>query len=468
MGASPSIVWLRQDLRIADNPALDAAARSGQPLLFLYVLDDETPGRWSMGGASRWWLHHSLEALGKEIAKRGSSLVLRRGRADSVVASLVAETSARAVYWNRCYEPYAVSRDIQLKRSLTDKGVDVETFNGALLFEPWTIKTKTGEPFKVFTPFWRACLAQTPRAVAPAPKRFQGYAPGVRSDALDSWRLSPARPNWAARFPWCPGEAPAQKTLSVFVDEKLSAYPTSRDILGIHATSQLSPHLHFGEISPVQVRAAVGDARGVDKYMQEIGWREFSTNLLYHWPTLPEANWKGLFDRFPWRDDAEALDAWRHGRTGYPVVDAAMRELWATGYMHNRARMIAASFLTKHLLIDWRKGEDWFWDTLVDADLANNAASWQWVAGSGADASPYFRIFNPTAQGQRYDPDGVYVKRWLPELRSLPNAFVHKPWTADASVLADAGVSLGKTYPFPIVDHLEARNRALAARAALD
>jgi deoxyribodipyrimidine photo-lyase len=467
MDKNPSIVWLRQDLRIGDNPAIHAASLSGRPLIFLYILDDEAPGRWRMGAASRWWLHHSLEALAADIAALGSRLVLRRGYSDAVIINLVEQTRASAIYWNRCYEPYAISRDTQLKQSLTKAGVDVLSFNGALLFEPWTIKTKSDEPFKVFTPFWRACLSQTPRDLLPAPKQLQRFSEALGGDDLKQWGLLPRRPNWAEQFPWRPGEAGARRALSAFLNGKLEAYPASRDMLAAQGTSQLSAHLHFGEISPVQIRAAIGDARGADKYMQELGWREFSANLLYHWPNLPDANWRDIFDRFPWRDDANALDAWRHGRTGYPIVDAAMQELWATGYMHNRARMIVASFLTKHLLIDWRRGEDWFWDTLVDADLANNAASWQWVAGSGADAAPYFRIFNPIAQGQRFDPDGSYVKRWLPELVNIPTAFVHQPWTLAASALSEAGVTLGKTYPLPIVDHQEARKRALAVHATL-
>jgi deoxyribodipyrimidine photo-lyase len=297
------------------------------------------------------------------------------------------------------------------------------------------------------------------------------------SDALTDWQLLPTNPNWATGFEpeWKPGEAGAFAALRVFVEDRLREYPDARDQMGAHSTSRLSAHLHFGEISPVQVRAAIQSAahdtpalqRGADKFMAEIGWREFSTNLLFHWPTLPESNWRDSFDAFPWRDDDEALGAWRRGQTGYPIVDAAMRELWLTGTMHNRARMIAASFLIKHLLIDWRRGEDWFWDTLLDADLANNAASWQWVAGSGADASPYFRIFNPVTQGERYDGDGAYVRRWVPELARLPNDVLHRPWEADGLTLKAAGVELGRTYPRPLVDHAAARARALEAFASL-
>jgi deoxyribodipyrimidine photo-lyase len=364
-----------------------------------------------------------------------------------------------------------------LKEELQRRGVDVQSFNGALLFEPWTVKTKTGEPFKVFTPFWRTCLQLPWRAPTPAPKKLPGFAGDVQSDALAQWRLLPMAPNWAAGFEaeWAPGEAGAHKALDRFLQGRPSAYPTARDALGAQGTSRLSPHLHWGEISPAQIRAAVEGAaaldpalqHGCDKFLSEIGWREFAANLLFHWPTLPESNWRERFDAFPWLNDDAGLRAWQRGRTGYPVVDAAMRELWATGYMHNRARMIAASFLIKHLLIDWRCGEDWFWDTLLDADLANNAASWQWVAGSGADAAPYFRIFNPVSQGQRYDADGAYVRRWVPEIAKLPDDVLHRPWEADTNTLREARVVLGESYPHPIVDHAQARARALAAFASI-
>lgn len=472
--ASPAIVWFRQDLRLGDNPALRAAIDAKRPLILVYVLDDETPGRWRIGAAQRWWLHRSLEALGVDISKRGARLLLRRGCSEEIIARLAEETSAAAVFWNRCYEPFAIARDSALKATLTARGVRVESFSGALLNEPWTVQTKSGEPFKVFTPYWRACLAQSGwRAPLPAPRKLDGYAGALASDALSAWRLLPTRPNWAAGFApeWEPGEAGAQAALERFLDTAMKTYSEARDQLGARGTSRLSPHLHWGELSPTQIHAAVEAAverdsalrNGADKFMSEIGWREFSHNLLYHWPTLPEANWRRSFDTFPWREDEAGLEAWRRGRTGYPVVDAAMRELWTTGYMHNRARMIAASFLIKHLMLDWRCGEAWFWDTLLDADLASNAASWQWVAGSGADAAPYFRIFNPVTQGERYDASGAYVRRWVPELAGLPTALLHQPWKADAPALAAAGVRLGETYPRPIVEHGFARVRALAA-----
>lgn len=477
MSDAPVIVWLRQDLRLGDNPALHAATLTGRPLVLLYILDDVTPGRWRIGGASRWWLHRSLEALAPAVAKRGGVLALRRGDASVELPAFIGECGAKAVYWNRCYEPHTIERDKRLAEKLERSGVETKRFNGALLNEPWEVKTKLGEPFKVFTPYWRAAQQRPSRAPLPAPKSLHGYGLPLRSDTLGEWNLLPRSPNWAAPFEgeWKPGEAGALDALDRFVSERLHAYAEVRDQMGHAGTSRLSPHLHRGEISPVQVRAAVESAahanpalqRCADKFLSEIGWREFSYNLLYHWPTLPEQNWRRQFDVMPWADDEPGLEAWRRGRTGYPIVDAAMRELWSTGAMHNRARMVVASFLIKHLMIDWRRGQDWFWDTLVDADLANNAASWQWVAGSGADASPYFRIFNPVSQGERYDADGAYVRRWVPELAGLPNEVIHRPWEAPRDVLKAAGVELSRTYPAPIVDHTAARARALAAYAEI-
>lgn len=472
-----AIVWFRQDLRLGDNPALSAAIASGRPLVLLYLLDDETPGRWRMGAASRWWLHHALAALARDVARRGGALTLRRGKAETLLPQLAQETGARSVFWNRAYEAYAIARDQALQEKLGEAGVEIVSSNGGLLFEPWTVRTKSGGPYKAFTPFWRACLQMGWRAPLSAPSKLSASAEELASDSLASWRLPPTTPNWAKGFEaeWTPGEGGAREALEAFIEEHLRDYATGRDKLGVSGTSRLSPHLHFGEISPAQVRAAIEGAAacdptlqgGADKYLTEIGWREFSNNLLYHWPALPEENWRPQFDSFAWRDDESGFVAWQRGETGYPVVDAAMRELWATGYIHNRARMVAASFLIKHLLVDWRRGQDWFWDTLVDADLANNAASWQWVAGSGADAAPYFRIFNPVTQGERYDPDGAYVRKWVPELARLSDAVIHKPWTASRADLHAADVALGQAYRKPIVDHDQARKRALAAFAAL-
>lgn len=449
----PALVWFRQDLRLADNPALGAARKSGAPLAFIYVLDDETPGRWKAGGASCWWLHHSLLALGDGLAQRGGRLLLRRGSAETVIPRLAAEIGAGAVYWNRCYEPFAIERDTQLKKALPH----AESFGASLLREPWELETGAGGPYKVFTPFWKALRAVGPmRAPLPAPRQLNGFVSDAPSDQLDAWGLLPRKPNWAAGFErvWTPGEAGAHAALKRFISQRLSSYPQARDIPADDATSRLSPHLHWGEISPVQIWAAAEPLTGADKFLSEIAWRDFAHHLLFHFPHLAEAPWRNAFADFPWRDNADARRAWFAGETGYPIVDAGMRELWATGYMHNRVRMIAASFFTKHLLEDWRLGADWFWDTLVDADLANNSASWQWVAGSGADAAPYFRIFNPTSQGERFDPEGAYVRRWVPELASLSNAQIHRPWEASHPP---------RDYPAPIVDHAAARARALEA-----
>ena len=476
MSKAPVIVWFRQDLRLADNPALAAAAKSGRPVLPLYILDEETPGAWAPGGAARWWLHHSLQALGDSLARLGAPLVLMRGRAEVILPRLAKRLGACAVVWNRCYEPYARARDTALEAVLKDRGLEVESYNAALLFEPWEVATKADKPFAVFTPFWRACLArEAPPKPGRAPQVLRPLAKAPRGERLAAWKLLPRKPDWAQGFAavWTPGEAGAKARLRSFLKAKLEGYAEERDHPGAETTSRLSPHLHWGEIGPRQVWHALGPQSARDgrtrrgkataKFLSEVGWREFSYHLLHNFPELPEANFRAAFDRFPWRRDARALRAWQEGRTGYPIVDAGLRELWATGWMHNRVRMIAASFLTKHLLIDWRAGAHWFWDTLVDADLANNSASWQWVAGSGADAAPYFRIFNPVIQGEKFDPEGAYVRRWVPELAGLPDSLLHKPWEASAEVLRAAGVTLGKTYPKPMVEHAAARAQALKA-----
>jgi deoxyribodipyrimidine photo-lyase len=482
MSSSPVIVWFRHDLRLADNPALAAAAASGAPVIPLYVLDDATPGEWRLGGASRWWLHHSLLRLAESLSRLGPGhavgpgLVLRNGSGAEIVAALARETGARAVYWNRCYEPFAIARDTALKERLKLDGIAAESFNAALLFEPWTVARGAGGFYKVFTAFWRACLAQpAPPRPLPAPKALAAFRPQPASDRLEDWGLVPARPDWAGglRVAWQPGEAAARRRLVGFVAAALGDYARRRDQPSEAGTSSLSPHLRFGEIGPRQVwhAAAGAEKRGKDlgreTFLKELGWREFAYHLLYHCPGLPEAPFRPEFAGFPWREAPAALLAWQRGRTGIPIVDAGMRQLWQTGWMHNRVRMIAASFLVKDLLLPWQRGAAWFWDTLVDADLASNSASWQWVAGSGADAAPYFRIFNPVRQGERFDPAGAYVRRFVPELARLPDADIHAPWLAGEAVLAGAGIRLGETYPRPIVDHAAARRAALAAFRAL-
>jgi deoxyribodipyrimidine photo-lyase len=463
---APIVVWFRNDLRLDDNPALDAA-RAGAPLVALYVLDDDSASDWRMGAASRWWLHHSLEALAADLAKLGVALTLRRGRAEFALEGLIAETGARAVYWNRLYEPWAMRRDGELKARLRASGLTVESFNGSLLFEPTHLRNKAGDHFKVFSPFWRACLATGgPSAPLAAPRKLVA-APAPSSDALADWRLLPTKPDWAGglRETWRAGEKAARLRLAGFLKNTVGDYKVARDFMAQEGVSHLSPHLHFGEISPRRVWAetmgAVGDV-GLP-FLRELGWREFCHHLLVASPHMPELPLDQRFADFPWAKNAKAFDAWTKGRTGYPLVDAAMRELWLTGYMHNRARMVAASFLVKHLLLPWQDGERWFWDTLVDADLANNSGGWQWVAGCGADAAPYFRVFNPVLQGEKFDPEGDYVRRYVPELAKLPARWIHRPHEAPEEALAAAGVRLGKTYPRPIVDHASARARALAA-----
>jgi len=463
--STPSIVWFRRDLRLADNPALAAAVARGGPVVPLFILDDAAPGAWRPGGASRWWLHHSLAALADGMEALGARLVLQRGDAGQVLADLVKATGAGAAYWNRCYEPWAVARDAAIKTELGEKGIEVRSFNGALLAEPWEVQTKSGTPFRVFTPFWRALTAGlNVAAPLPAPAKLSALDAEVASDALADWRLLPTAPDWAGglREAWTPGEAGAQARLAAFLEDGLAQYAEGRDLPAEANTSRLSPHLHWGEVSPQQVWAALARAEAPEKnaakFRSELGWREFSTHLLFHNPDLPERSLRCEFDAFPWAPDEAVLRAWQRGRTGYPIVDAGMRELWATGWMHNRVRMLVASFLVKHLLQPWQDGARWFWDTLVDADLANNSASWQWVAGCGADAAPYFRIFNPVLQGERFDPEGAYVRRWVPELAGLPARFIHKPWQMPEP---PAG------YPAPIVALGAARQRALDAYASL-
>jgi deoxyribodipyrimidine photo-lyase len=461
---SSAIVWFRQDLRLNDNPAWIRACRDHDAILPIYILDEhDTP----IGGAQRWWLHHSLKSLDKGLKDLGLDLCLYQGKALDVLKQLVKEHQIQSIYWNRCYDPVSIARDTIIKKLFQASDVSVISTNGSLLHEPWDIKNKSGHFFKVFTPYWKTCLKQInppdPYTIALVPKGLS-----ARSDSLAKWGLLPTQPNWAKGFEnyWQPGEQGACKKLAHFIDHHLKGYDTLRDEPSKNATSKLSPHLHFGEISPWQIWRAIEltrfdkecDLRSTERFLSEIGWREFSYYLLYHFPSLPHANYKSHFDRFPWSNDEHFLIRWQKGMTGYPIVDAGMRELWQTGYMHNRVRMIVASFLTKDLFIDWRFGASWFLDTLVDADIASNSASWQWVAGCGADAAPYFRIFNPMLQGEKFDPDGNYVKQWIPELKPVPVQWIHQPWMAPKGKL---GLCLGKDYPEPIVDHLESRKKAL-------
>jgi deoxyribodipyrimidine photo-lyase len=462
--ASPVLLWLRRELRLTDNPALEAAMATGRPVLPVFVLDETSPGAWAPGGASRWWLHHSLAALQADLASCGAPLVLRRGRFEEVIPRLAAETGAGEVHAGIPTEPWAREA---YRRTLAALGpVKLRCHMTALLHHPDALRTQAGGPYGVFSPFARAFRAAGPVPMASAaPARIPG-GPEVASDRLEDWGLLPRAPDWAGglREGWVPGEAGAQARLAAFVAERIGRYRGERDLPGEDSTSRLSPYFAFGEISPRQVWHA---GAACEKFRDEVLWREFAAHLLWHHPGLPQAPLRGEFAAMPWRDDPAGLRAWQRGRTGVPIVDAGMRQLWQTGWMHNRVRMIVASFLAKHLMIRWQAGEAWFWDTLVDADLAQNAASWQWVAGCGADAAPYFRVFNPVLQGRKFDPEGAYVRRFVPELARLPESVIHAPWEAPALVLQAAGVRLGGTYPAPIVDLAAGRDRALQAFAGL-
>lgn len=479
--SAPSLHWFRDDLRLADNPALAAAVAHG-PTLCLYILD-EGGSRRPFGGASRWWLARSLAALGKALAARGGELIIMRGDPAAILPRVAALARIDLVTWSRRYDAESVALDSRLKAGLVAAGTKVESFNAALLNEPWQVTTRTGDPMKVFTPYWRAAQALgDPAAPIAAPTRIAPLklptAVAAMSVAHADLALEPSRPDWAGglREAWTPGEASAAERLGDFLSGPLDGYGEGRNRPDHVSTSRLSPHLRFGEIGPRQIwhatRSAIesgqasAGASDAEKFLSEIGWREFSYHLLFHNPDLATRNYNPRFDAFPWRQDEASLTAWQRGSTGYPIVDAGLRELWTTGWMHNRVRMIAASFLIKHLLIDWRQGEDWFWDTLVDADPASNAASWQWVAGSGADAAPYYRIFNPVTQGLKFDPEGTYVRRWIPEIGGLDDNLIHEPSKADARTLRDAGIVLGETYPKPIVELDFGRRRALDALAA--
>lgn len=471
---APVIVWFRQDLRLADNPALSAAAEEGSPVLPVFILGDENESGWQLGAASRWWLHHSLKSLLKRFAGK---LVLLRGDAQELLPWLAREVGATGVFWNRVYEPWCSRRDEAIKDSLLHSSLPVRTFNGSLLFDPPNTNKPDGTPYRVFTPFYRkGCLQNgiPPREPLPAPSGLElyDYAGGI---ALEDFELMPGI-HWYGEIAdtWTPGEDGAHARLDSFLTNGIHNYKEGRDRPDQEFVSRLSPHLHFGEISPNQAWHAVLDGRApaelpanADHFLSELGWREFSYNLLYNEPSMTTRNLQRKFDRFPWRNDTKALSRWQRGETGYPIVDAGMRQLWRTGYMHNRLRMIVGSFLVKNLMLHWLEGAAWFWDTLVDADLANNSASWQWVAGCGADAAPYFRIFNPVTQGKRFDPEGRYVRCYVPELAKLPDKHIHTPWEAPPEVLAAAGVRLGDNYPRPIVDLKSSRERALAAFKSL-
>ncbi|MCS7266827.1 MAG: DNA photolyase family protein [Geminicoccaceae bacterium] len=474
----PILLWFTRDLRLADHPALDAAARGGDPIVALFVLDDASWGSWARGAASRWFLAGALEALASDVRDRGGRLVLRRGRADEVVASVARAVRARAVFWTRHYDPWGRSVERRLEARLGELGVEARAFPGFLIREPQEVLQRDGEPYRVFTPFSRAWLAhQPPHPPLPVPARIAFADLGLPSETVETLALRPTKPDWARglRACWDPSERGAEALLERFLEGPVWNYARDRDFPARAGGSRLSPHLAIGTVSPRRVYwAALARAEATGRgfpavwpFVRQLVWREFAWSNLFHFPELPDRPLRREFEAFPWAIDARLLRAWQKGRTGYPIVDAGMRELWTTGWMHNRVRMIVGSFLTKDLRIPWQEGERWFWDTLVDADLANNAMGWQWVAGCGIDAAPYFRIFNPVLQAKKFDPEGDYVRRWVPELARLPAAWIHEPWKAPPLVLEEAGVRLGLTYPPPIVDHEIARKEALDAFAAL-
>jgi deoxyribodipyrimidine photo-lyase len=474
MNVAPTLLWFRQDLRLEDHPALQAAMNKGGAIIPVYIWSPEEEGEWALGGASKWWLHGSLSSLQKELHEAGLSLIIRRGSSIEVLNSIAAEVGADAIFWSRRYEPHAMERDAAIKAALRKSGFHPQSFNSSLLYEPWTISNRQQKPFQVFTPFWNHCTRfQEPDFPLPKPRTLthHRYRNAIDSDSLDRLDLLP-KCRWDSGLAecWKPGTTAAKEHLNDALQRVVASYIETRDYPAISGTSALSPYLHFGEISPRMIWHAVkqhihGEAG--EPFLRQLGWREFAHHLLYYFPHTPHQPLRSHFNAFAWNDDDKLLRKWQRGHTGYPIVDAGMRQLWSTGWMHNRVRMIVGSFLVKDLLLPWQRGAQWFWDTLVDADLANNTLGWQWVAGCGADAAPYFRIFNPVRQGEKFDENGIYVKQWLPELNDLPAQWIHKPWEAPEKLLRQAGVVLGETYPHPIVDHSQARERALQAFAAI-
>ena len=476
---STAIVWFRRDLRLTDHPALVAALAAGHNIIPVYIHapDEEQP--WQPGGATCWWLHRSLQALAGDIAHHGSRLIIRKGPSLQALRTLVRETGATEVHWNRLYEPAAIARDTQIKTALREDGLGVESHSGNVLFEPWTVKSGAGTPFRVFTPFWKHCLTrlhEVPRPT-PAPQHIRSVSTWPSSLSVEDLDLAP-HIQWDGGLAqmWTPGEAAALDRLEAFLAAQAGSYRELRDRPDLPATSRLAPALHFGEISPRQVliaahsalaSAPAGDASGIESFVREVGWREFAIHILYAFPHTPESPLDSRFSALPWGTDEALLKAWRRGQTGIPLVDAGMRELWQTGWMHNRVRMVVGSFLTKNLGQHWLHGARWFFDTLVDADLAANTLGWQWTAGCGADAAPYYRIFNPILQSERFDPDRAYIRKWLPEIARLPDAWIHKPYDAPVNVLQDSGIVLGRDYPSPVIDLYASRDRALAAYDAV-
>lgn len=462
------IHWFRQDLRLSDNPALCMAVKSGK-VLPLYILDDENSGKFKMGAASRCWLHHSLHDLNASLS---GQLFVYKGKTETILPKIIKKYQIKSIFWNRCYEPWRINCDKELKAKLLKMGLTIQTFNGSLLWEPWDVLKDDSSPYKVFTPYFRKCCqhGKTPRQPLAKPSHLQ-LCEAKNETSIKTLNLLPTI-RWDKKLQthWQISEQAANKTLHSFLNQGLDNYKDGRNFPAKRHTSRLSPYLHFGQVSPNQVWYALkasDDTKDSEHFCSELGWREFSYSLLYHYPTLPEKNLQQKFDSFPWGHNKQALKKWQRGQTGYPIVDAGMRELWQTGYMHNRVRMIVASFLVKNLNIHWQHGERWFWDCLFDADLANNSASWQWVAGSGADAAPFFRIFNPLTQAEKFDPNGDYIRHFVPELKHLPKPYLFAPFKAPDHILSECKVKLGETYPSPIVDLKQSRLVALEAFQSL-
>lgn len=468
-----SLVWFRQDLRLQDNPALAAAISIGS-VLPIYILDDFNSKEWQLGGASRWWLHHSLKSLDRAL---NNELWVFQGDPLSILQQLISDHDIKNVFWNRCYEPWRITRDKNIHSALKKLDVSVTSHNGSLLWEPWKNLKKDGTPYKVFTPYYKNGVTnlnfELPKHLRH--EKIDAIHCSQNPNKIDMLKLLPGI-NWYKEMDtiWSPGESGAAVKLKTFTDSSLVNYKSGRDFPSLNSVSRLSPHLHFGEVSPRQVlhetkmmTEGLGLENEVEHFQRELAWREFSYSLLFHFPTIPNENLNRSFDHFPWQEDPGKLRAWQKGETGYPLVDAGMRELWKTGYMHNRVRMIVGSFLVKNLLLPWQLGASWFWDCLVDADLANNSSSWQWVAGSGADAAPYFRIFNPVTQSKKFDPEGSYIRKYLPELRNCPSHLIHDPGSAKKEDLENIGIVLGEHYSKPIVELKASREQALSAYKTL-
>ena len=474
MSDSPTILWLRKDLRLADNSALAAAVEAGAPIIPVFIWSPEEAGDWAPGAASKWFLHHAVKSLDDSLREKGGRLILRTGDSLAELRDMIEKTGARRVYWNRRYESPLRAVDAEIKKALREDGIEAESYNTALLNEPHTVSTGGGKPYKVYTPYWRNVKDRAlPEVVEPDFGRLQFPDSYPQTVALEKLGLLPKK-GWHQKFYdyWEVSEAAAQKRLDDFLKDTVQDYNEARDIPGTSGTSGLSPYLHWGLIGPRQIMHTLLNhhdlrAQGPQVYAKEVYWREFAYNVLYHFPHTPDYPLQEKYADFPWEPDAGALKRWQDGQTGYPIVDAGMRELYATGWMHNRLRMVVSSFLVKHLLQDWREGARWFWDTLVDADLASNTLGWQWSGGCGADAAPYFRVFNPMTQGHKFDADGDYVRKWVPELAKLPNKYIHEPWEAPDGILQHAGVELDATYPKPIIEHKKGRERALAALSSL-